>query len=136
MGWLQSLAAEFAITMADATVWLAIGQGLLVGAVCLLFGIWVARYVGLRGHTDVGRHPQPALPVGAAAHNLSRFGCPSVGAKRGLVLKDNGIDYIYADTMHPSSLVPDAIPIATSGKTQCFASPDYRAAVDRRQPTV
>ena len=47
MGWLQSLATEFAITMADGTVWLSIGQGLLVGAVCLLFGIWVARFVGL-----------------------------------------------------------------------------------------
>ena len=36
--WLQSLAAEFAITLADGTVWLSIGQGLLFGAVCLLFG--------------------------------------------------------------------------------------------------
>ena len=39
--------AEFPITLADPTVWLSIGQGLLVGAVCLLFGIWVARFVGL-----------------------------------------------------------------------------------------
>ena len=45
--WLQALAAEFPITMADATVWLSIGQGLLVGGVCLLFGIWVARLVRL-----------------------------------------------------------------------------------------
>ena len=29
------------------TVWLSIGQGLLFGAVCLLFGIWIARFVGL-----------------------------------------------------------------------------------------
>ena len=45
--WLQSLAAEFAITMTDGTVWLSLGQGLLFGGVCLLFGIWVARIVGL-----------------------------------------------------------------------------------------
>ena len=47
MGWLQSLATEFGITIADGTVWLSIGQGLLFGAVCLVFGIWVARLVGL-----------------------------------------------------------------------------------------
>jgi hypothetical protein len=45
--WLQTLAAEFAITVADGAVWLAIGQGLLFGAVCLLFGVWIARFVGL-----------------------------------------------------------------------------------------
>ena len=39
--------AEFPITMADGTVWLSIGQALLVGGVCLAFGIWVARFVGL-----------------------------------------------------------------------------------------
>src|SRR4051794_37586893 len=33
--------------MGDSSVWLAIGQGLLVGALCLLFGVWVARFVGL-----------------------------------------------------------------------------------------
>lgn len=44
---LQSLAAEFAITVTDGAVWLAIGQALLFGGVCLLFGVWVARRVGL-----------------------------------------------------------------------------------------
>src|SRR3954454_6961164 len=39
--------SELAITLADATVWLAIGQGLLFGALSLLFGVWVARFVGL-----------------------------------------------------------------------------------------
>ena len=39
--------SEFAITVSDGAVWLAIAQGLLFGAVCLLFGIWVARSVGL-----------------------------------------------------------------------------------------
>jgi hypothetical protein len=41
--------AEFAITLADGTVWLSIAQGLLIGGVCLGFGIWVARLVGLLG---------------------------------------------------------------------------------------
>ena len=49
MEWLQQLAAELAITLSDGSVWLSIGQGLLVGGVCLLFGIWVARLVGLLG---------------------------------------------------------------------------------------
>lgn len=44
---LRSLAAEFPITLSDGTVWLSIGEGLLFGAVCLLFGAWVARLVGL-----------------------------------------------------------------------------------------
>ena len=38
---------EFAITVADSSVWLSIGQGLLFGAVCLLLGIGIARFVGL-----------------------------------------------------------------------------------------
>ena len=41
--------AELPITLADGTVWLSIGQGLLIGAVCLLFGVWAARFVGLLG---------------------------------------------------------------------------------------
>ena len=40
---------KFAITLTDGTVWLSIGQGLLFGGVCLLVGIWVARFVGLLG---------------------------------------------------------------------------------------
>ena len=38
-------------------------------------------------------------------------------------LKGNGIDYIYADAMHPNSLVPSAIAIATSGDTQVLRIP-------------
>jgi hypothetical protein len=33
-------------------------------------------------------------------------------------MKANGIDYIYVDGVHPNALVPDAIPIATSGDTR------------------
>src|SRR4051812_16431723 len=45
--WLQSLLAELPITLADPTVWLSIGEGLLIGAIALLFGVGVARFVGL-----------------------------------------------------------------------------------------
>ena len=38
-------------------------------------------------------------------------------------LKANGIDYIYVDAMHPNTLVPDAVPIATSGDTQVLRLP-------------
>jgi len=38
-------------------------------------------------------------------------------------LKENGIDYIYADAMHPNTLVPDAIPVARSGDTQVLRIP-------------
>jgi hypothetical protein len=38
-------------------------------------------------------------------------------------LKANGIDYIYADTMHPNTLVPDAIPVVTSGAVQVLRLP-------------
>ncbi len=39
--------SEFGITLADESVWLSIGQALLIGAVCLLVGVWIARFVGL-----------------------------------------------------------------------------------------
>jgi hypothetical protein len=38
-------------------------------------------------------------------------------------LKENGIDYIYADALHPNSLVPGAILIATIGETQVLRLP-------------
>jgi hypothetical protein len=38
-------------------------------------------------------------------------------------LKANGIDYIYADALHPNSLVPAAMPIMTSGDTQVLRIP-------------
>ena len=38
-------------------------------------------------------------------------------------LKANGVDYIYADAVHPNSLVPDAIPIGTSGAVQVLQIP-------------
>ena len=48
-GIVRPVFAELPITLADGAVWLSIGQGLLIGAVCLLFGVWVARFVGLLG---------------------------------------------------------------------------------------
>jgi len=38
-------------------------------------------------------------------------------------LKDNGIEYVYVDGVHPNTLVPDAIPIATNGETQVLRIP-------------
>ena len=49
MSWLQSLASELAITIANADVWLSIAIALLGGATCLVLGTWVARTVGLIG---------------------------------------------------------------------------------------
>ena len=47
MGWLTSAASGFTVAISDGTVWLSIGQALLFAAVCLVFGILVARLVGL-----------------------------------------------------------------------------------------
>ena len=38
-------------------------------------------------------------------------------------LKANGIEYVYADTMHPNTLVPDARPAITSGPVQVLRLP-------------
>ena len=38
-------------------------------------------------------------------------------------LKANGIDYIYVDKVHPNTLVPDAVPVATDGQTQVLRIP-------------
>jgi hypothetical protein len=61
------------------------------------------------------RAPQHALYPDSAAQ-------PSA-ADIAAFLKTNGIDYIYADAMHPNSLVPDAVPISTSGDTQVLRLP-------------
>jgi hypothetical protein len=45
--WPPSLATEFAITVSNGEVWLSIAQALLFGGVCLAFGIWASRTVGL-----------------------------------------------------------------------------------------
>jgi hypothetical protein len=59
--------------------------------------------------------PQLALYLDAAAS-------PSP-AEVAEFLKDNGIEYIYADQRHPNSLVPDAIPIANGGGGQILRIP-------------
>ena len=38
-------------------------------------------------------------------------------------LKANGIDYLYVDRVHPNTLVPDAIPVATDGQTEVLHIP-------------
>jgi len=62
--WWQSLAAEFAITVSNGEVWLSIAEALLFGGVSLLFGIWVARKVGL---LRTGAPAGEALGVGLAS---------------------------------------------------------------------
>ena len=63
---------------------------------------------------DLSRCPEPAVPMGSAARALSRLRARAVARERGRAfLKANGIDYIYVDAVHPNTLVPDAIPIAT-----------------------
>ena len=59
--------------------------------------------------------PQRTLYPDSSAHPSS--------ASVATFLKDNGIDYIYADALHPNSLVPDAIPIATEGANQVLRVP-------------
>jgi hypothetical protein len=59
--------------------------------------------------------PQRALYPDAAANPSS--------AAVAVFLKENGIDYIYADARHPNSLVADAVPIATSGDGQVLRVP-------------
>jgi len=38
-------------------------------------------------------------------------------------LKDNGIDYVYADALHPNTLAPEATPVAESGGSQVLRIP-------------
>jgi hypothetical protein len=59
--------------------------------------------------------PQRALYPDADAH-------PSTESVISF-LRDNGIEYIYADALHPNSLVPGAVPVATSGDTQVLRIP-------------
>jgi hypothetical protein len=59
--------------------------------------------------------PQAALYPDSAAR-------PSAEAVAAF-LKANGIEYIYADAMHPNTLVPDAVPVAESGETQVLRLP-------------
>jgi hypothetical protein len=38
-------------------------------------------------------------------------------------MKAHGIGYIYVDRVHPNTLVPDAVPVATDGQTQVLRLP-------------
>ena len=38
-------------------------------------------------------------------------------------MRANGIDYIYADGVHPNALVPDATPVATDGEFRLLRIP-------------
>ena len=72
--------AEFPITASDPTVWLSIGEGLLFGAVCLVFGVWIARFVGL---LERGAPAGETLGVGLAAGLLVLAACWAAVASGG-----------------------------------------------------
>ena len=80
---LQSLATEFSITVADASVWLSIGQALLFGAVCLVFGTGVAT---TRGPSRTGRaswrdpRRRASDPVSSCSQRGGRQSPPEAGA--------------------------------------------------------
>jgi hypothetical protein len=45
------------------------------------------------------------------------------GSSIATFLKDHGIGYVYADAMHPNSLLPEAVEIATQGGVMVLRSP-------------
>jgi hypothetical protein len=102
-------------------------------------GFWDARLISLDAHT--GRRVIPMcfeaevfgqMTGGSVSANVSSRSFPSApqhalyptsGAQPSpsditAFMKANAIDYIYVDAIHPNSLVPDAILIATSGDTR------------------
>jgi hypothetical protein len=107
-------------------------------------GFWDARLVSLDAHTG-GRvvpmcfqaevfGPMTGGPVSSDVPSRSFRSAPQYALypNSGAVpspaditafMKANGIDYIYVDALHPNTLVPDAIPIATSGDTQVLRLP-------------
>ena len=78
----------------------------------------------LIGGTEVGAMSRIASSSGLrSARSIPIRGAQPSAANVAAFLKANGIDYIYADAMHPNTLVPDAVPIATSGDTQVLRIP-------------
>ena len=45
------------------------------------------------------------------------------GSSIATFLKDHGIGYVYADAMHPNSLVPEAVEIARYGRVVVLRNP-------------
>ena len=164
--------SELGITIADGSVWLSIGQGLLFGGedhvpvpltilaaieqlpadAKLAYGclpaeeaaFWDAQLLGLDAHT--GRRVIPmcfesetfgamtgtpnstsvASPLFVSAPQRALY--PAWDSKPSpaditAFLKANGIDYIYVDKVHPNTLVPDAVPVATDGESQVLRIP-------------
>ncbi len=66
MTWTELLAREFAISIANGEVWVAIGLALELYAGCWAFGSWAAQTVGLLQPGAVGAvRPRYATPRGA-----------------------------------------------------------------------
>jgi hypothetical protein len=105
---------------------------------------WDARLIGLDAHagrrivpmcfqaetlgafTGTPMSPDVASPLFAGAPQAKLY--PDSAARPPSTsvvsfLKDNGIDYIYADAGHPNTLVPDAIRVASIGSVQILEIP-------------
>ena len=66
-------------------------------------------------NADMALAPQHVLYPNATAH-------PSSAAVAAF-LKDHGIDYIFADALHPNTLVANAVPMARVGAFQVLRIP-------------
>jgi hypothetical protein len=105
---------------------------------------WAAQLVGYDAHTGrrlvplcfqaesypvlFGRplSPDIASPLFESAPQHTLYpdsGAQPSSATVAAFLKANGIGYIYADAMHPNTLVPEAVPIAMNGDSQVLRVP-------------
>ena len=107
-------------------------------------GFWDPRLIGIGAHTGrrivpmcfqsdffgqlIGGQKSVDIPGPLFLWAPQRALYPDSGARPSSAsvasfLKANAIDYIYADALHPNTLIPDALPIATSGDTQLLGIP-------------
>ena len=106
--------------------------------------VWDPRLLAIGAHTDrrivpmcfeadalrqlVGGEPtfDDISPLFVAAPQRALFPTASARPSADAVvafMQANGIDYIYADRVHPNVLVPDATPIATDGEFELLRIP-------------
>ena len=90
----SSLAAELGISLSDGRVWLAFGTALIVGAICALVGIWIARRVGLLA---------PSAPAGESV---------SVGLGTGLLVIAAGWAALFSGGRSSFTVVAVAFAVA------------------------
>ena len=80
-------------------------------------------FVAMTGAVPAADVPSPLFQWAPQREIYPDSGAHPSPARVAAFLKDNGIDYIYADTLHPNTLFPDAIPIATEDDTQVLRLP-------------